>query len=62
MSVQQNVALIELLTAHPLLTEAEARKELGLPAPPPDREDELPTVRAPNDKYPKPKPVGAKTY
>ena len=39
MGAKQNLALIRLLASQPMLTEAEARRELGLPEPPPDAED-----------------------
>ncbi len=56
MSARQNMVLIRLLAAHPLLTEAEARKELGLPDAGPDREDWLPEPRT-NDNKPPDHPV-----
>ena len=39
MSAAMNLKLMRLLAAQPMLTEAEARRELGLPESPPDRED-----------------------
>lgn len=42
MCAKQNMALIRYLASHPLLTEAEARRELGLPPVPVDLEDRAP--------------------
>ncbi len=39
MCAQQNLRLLWLLSVNPLLTESEARRELGLPSSAPDRED-----------------------
>ena len=39
MNAAKNIELLRLLAAQPMLTEAEARRELGLPESPPDRED-----------------------
>lgn len=51
MSAKQNMKLLLHLARHPLLTEAEARHELGMEPPSPDREDISPEETSPEEDF-----------